>query len=382
MSKMTVLLGLAAILLTSQSRGDDDWNSLLNRYSSLEKSRLELSRANLERSTYLQELTTKRRASHELATEIISLIKKPDENEVTRYMAIELVLCDRFSGGASHEATRVLLDYKITAAQLSQLCRRIGYSDSGSSPAGETALRKLMDKSEDPQVIGMASLGLARLLRLRINEAAASKHLRSRRELRVAELGGEYVDGLDRMNVDAARSEAMTLLARVEREFTEQESGGVRLGALALQEREYLENQSVGSVARDISGIDTTGTRLALSDFEGRVRVLLFWGQWCVGCRTAYPTYRSLVSKYSPDRFAFLGIDSDKELSTIRQAIDRGDVTWRCWWDGAKDPMKIHSEWKLLGAPHVFVLDAKRRIRFVDVRDEELEEAVESLMND
>lgn len=51
-------------------------------------------------------------------------------------------------------------------------------------------------------------------------------------------------------------------------------------------------------------------------------------------------------------------------------------------WDGAEEPIRIHSDWKLVGTPHIFVVDRDGYIRFVAVRGDELNQAVHLLVSE
>ena len=92
-----------------------------------------------------------------------------------------------------------------------------------------------------------------------------------------------------------------------------------------------------GKAAPEIEGEDVDGKSFRLSDYRGKVVMLVFTGEWCGPCRAMYPQERELVSRLKDKPFALLAIDTDTERQTLRKAISAGEVTWRCWWDGAMD---------------------------------------------
>jgi hypothetical protein len=55
-------------------------------------------------------------------------------------------------------------------------------------------------------------------------------------------------------------------------------------------------------------------------------------------------------------------------------------ITWRSWWDGGSTSGPIATKWNIQGWPTIYVLDAKGTIRFRDVREKELDQAVDKLL--
>ena len=118
---------------------------------------------------------------------------------------------------------------------------------------------------------------------------------------------------------------------------------------------------SLGSLAPEIVGTDLEGARIKLSDYRGKVVMLVFWANWCPYCRRLLPYERQLVSKMEDRPFALLGVNVDKRADAA--AIQRKKMTsWPSWQDGPSGP--ISSKWHIKGYPTVFVLDRKGTIRW------------------
>lgn len=94
-----------------------------------------------------------------------------------------------------------------------------------------------------------------------------------------------------------------------------------------------------------------------------------------------YPHERSLVKKLEGKPFVILGINSDPK-EHLKEVIKKEKMTWRSWWDGGDTDGPIQRAWNIHSYPTTFVLDAKGVIRFKDVRDDEMEKAVESLLKE
>ncbi len=93
------------------------------------------------------------------------------------------------------------------------------------------------------------------------------------------------------------------------------------------------------------------------------------------------PHERSLVKKLKDKPFALLGINSDPR-ENLKKAMEREKITWRSWWDGGSSDGPIAKKWNVHGWPTIYVLDHKGTIRYKDVRDKQLEEAVETLLKE
>ena len=94
-----------------------------------------------------------------------------------------------------------------------------------------------------------------------------------------------------------------------------------------------------------------------------------------------YPHERSLVKRLEGKPFALLGINSDSK-DRLRRAMKSENITWRSWWDGGGTGGPIAKAWNVKGWPTTYVLDAKGVIRYRDVRDKELDEAVDTLLKE
>lgn len=94
-----------------------------------------------------------------------------------------------------------------------------------------------------------------------------------------------------------------------------------------------------------------------------------------------YPHERSLVKRLEGKPFALVGVNSDG-TDRLRQAQKRENITWRSFWDGGSTRGPIAKRWNVQGWPTIYVLDAQGVIRFKDVREKELDEAVDALLRE
>ena len=93
-----------------------------------------------------------------------------------------------------------------------------------------------------------------------------------------------------------------------------------------------------------------------------------------------YPHERSLVQRLKDAPFALIGINSDP-LERAREAVEENGLTWRSFWAGPEGTGgPIPTRWNVTGWPTIYVLDHEGRIRYRDVRNAALDEAVDTLL--
>jgi len=195
-------------------------------------------------------------------------------------------------------------------------------------------------------------------------------------------VGPEMVKQLKSTDTVKMLRQTEDLFARIEKDhglIVYKKTNLARAAAAELFEMRHL---SVGKVAPDIEGDDTDGKPLKLSDYRGKVVLLVFWGTWCPHCVGMFPQERALVKKFEGEPFAVVGVNSDEAGDKLKNFLTKQRVTWRSFLDGGNSEGPIATRWNVQGWPAVYVIDAKGVICFKHVRDEQLDRAVETLMKE
>jgi hypothetical protein len=91
------------------------------------------------------------------------------------------------------------------------------------------------------------------------------------------------------------------------------------------------------------------------------------------------PHEKELVERLKDQPFALIGINSDGDAETVRKILAENEITWRNAIDGSTEG-PLASEWNVSGWPTIYVIDAKGVIRYRDVRDQAMEDAVMALL--
>jgi len=141
-----------------------------------------------------------------------------------------------------------------------------------------------------------------------------------------------------------------------------------------------LTRLNVGQPAPAIEGSDALEKPFRLSDCKGRVVVLMFSANWCGPCKHVYPTLRELQKMFKGKPFEVVTVMADHERKTVREATDKGDITWRAVWDGDRGP--IVTKWNVHSFPSLFVIDQRGIIRSRDPQEETLAERVAELLKE
>ena len=143
-----------------------------------------------------------------------------------------------------------------------------------------------------------------------------------------------------------------------------------------------MHNLIVGKPAPEIDGVDFDGKPLKLSDYRGKVVVLVFWGTWCGPCMREVPHERELAERLKDKPFAVLGVNCDDDKQAAASAIKSERITWPNWHDGAPGEGPIAKRYHIRSYPSVFVIDGQGIIRHKQIIGEGLDKAVDRLLNE
>ena len=156
------------------------------------------------------------------------------------------------------------------------------------------------------------------------------------------------------------------------------------LGSLAENFLDEMHNITPGKPAPDIDGVTLDGQPLKLTDYRGKVVVLVFWGSWCGPCIREFPSDRDLVAKYQGRPFALLGVDCKDTREAAQQVIAAEHVTWPNFYDGdgQDGDGPIGKSYHIRGYPSSFVIDAQGIIRHKHLIGPALDAAVAKLIDE
>jgi thiol-disulfide isomerase/thioredoxin len=137
---------------------------------------------------------------------------------------------------------------------------------------------------------------------------------------------------------------------------------------------------NVGNVAPDFTAPNPEGKSISLKQSLGKVTIVDFWASWCKPCRAENPNVVALYAKYHAKGLNILSVSLDKEASAWKAAIAKDKLTWNHVSNLKEFEDPIALQYGINAIPCIFVLDAKGVIIAKDLRGEELNAKIASLL--
>ena len=141
---------------------------------------------------------------------------------------------------------------------------------------------------------------------------------------------------------------------------------------------------SLGEMVNDFMLLDSNGESHRLSQFRGRVVVLVFWSAECPVSSEYDAFFNDLPARYADAQVVVLGIDSNVNYGQVEiaEAISTRGVRFPILRDGDCD---IADRFGALTTPHVYVVDSSGRLAYegaVDDRSFRQREATVNYVDD
>ena len=136
--------------------------------------------------------------------------------------------------------------------------------------------------------------------------------------------------------------------------------GNTSVADITADELFKINNLSKGRVAPDIVGTDSGGRPLRLSDFRGKVVMLVFWSSWDPQAARALELLRKSAASKVNKPFVLLGVNRDS-LGNLRALKADRIATWR----NVSDPNQVVSrQYRIASWPYCMVIDQKGVIQY------------------
>lgn len=228
---------------------------------------------------------------------------------------------------ASAAIREAALKNHLDNKDLGPLClAMVASNDAGALPF----LERVEKESKNKQVQGVAALGVAMILK---NLSDEPEVMRRR----------------------------LTMLRKAIIEASDVEISGTSVAKLAEDELYIIQFLSKGRQAPDINGTGSGGQPMKLSDYTGKVVVLLFWRSEEGNNDHLLDMVRAMRERFTGKPFEVVGVSRDpKEVLRSMQAT--GEIKWPNFSDPEN---KLGGEYRVAGWPLAYVLDGDRRIHYV-----------------
>jgi rhodanese-related sulfurtransferase/peroxiredoxin len=126
---------------------------------------------------------------------------------------------------------------------------------------------------------------------------------------------------------------------------------------------------------------DLDGVRFTLSDYRGKVVLLVLWASWCGPCMASVPHEKVLVEHFKGRPFVLIGVNGDYKKVDAHKAIAKHKIPWRSFSNGKEGPGgPLAVAWNVRGWPTVYVIDPQGTIRHKSLHGKRLDEPPEKLV--
>lgn len=138
---------------------------------------------------------------------------------------------------------------------------------------------------------------------------------------------------------------------------------------------------TIGKTAPEIMMSTPAGDELALSSLRGKIVLIDFWASWCGPCRKEMPNVIKAYAKYKSKGFEIYGVSLDQDKARWEEAIAKDGITWPQVSDLKMWSSSVVRQYNIQGIPYTVLLDREGKIIAKNLRGEELEEKLASILN-
>jgi len=154
----------------------------------------------------------------------------------------------------------------------------------------------------------------------------------------------------------------------------------LQMARMSIERIETLRKLKIGAPLIPFEAEDITGKPLRPADYKGRVVMLDFWATWCAPCRSEMPNVKDVYARYHDKGFDIIGVSLDNDRAALDRFLDTEEIAWRQIYDGKGWQAEIGRVYAVSSIPATFLIDRKGRIRYKNLRGDDLEEAVKKLI--
>lgn len=194
---------------------------------------------------------------------------------------------------------------------------------------GMNLLRTIKQVNPDPKVQGQASLALSMML---------------------SSLGDD----------DRVMQERIKNLREAIIKSSEVQVGELTVAKIAEDELYKINHLTKGRLAPNIKGADSGGRVMQLSQYRGKVVMLVFWSSWDNQAARMLGILRTTVSANAAKPLVVLGVNRDS-LTNLRALEGDGLVTWKNFADPNQEIAKAY---RVASWPYCMVLDQEGVIHY------------------
>ena len=140
------------------------------------------------------------------------------------------------------------------------------------------------------------------------------------------------------------------------------------------------KNIKIGDKYIDFTEPNIEGENVSLSDFNGKITLLEFWGSWCGPCREGNPELVKIYNEFKNRGFDILGVASDDKKEAWTEAVRKDNLTWQNVSDLKGDKNKAALIYGVSYYPANFLIDRSGVIIAKDLRGDALRNKLNEIL--
>lgn len=121
---------------------------------------------------------------------------------------------------------------------------------------------------------------------------------------------------------------------------------------------------NAGDVAPDFTVEMLDGSKVTLSELQGKPTLLIFWATWCPPCRLELSKLQEHIIDRYGDKINVLPISRGEERAKVEEYISKMGYTFAVGLDGDQS---IYRKYATNYIPRCFVIDAKGKVLYSGV---------------
>ena len=122
--------------------------------------------------------------------------------------------------------------------------------------------------------------------------------------------------------------------------------------------------------------LNTAGTASGV-DLNGKIVVLDFWATWCGPCISAIPHNNELAQKYAEKGVVIVGVCIQRGAEKMAETVKKHGMAYPT---GADTGGATQQAFKANSFPDYYVIDRKGVLRWADIKNKDVEKAIQFLL--